>query len=54
VLGDEQGSQEGDELLVRDVRKRVMVDDRLAIRVACTMMKKKMSFPSSPSIYRKI
>ena len=34
VLGDEQGSQEGDELLVRDVWERVVVDDRLVVRVA--------------------
>ena len=34
VLGDEQGPQEGDELLVRDVWKRVVVDDRLVVRVA--------------------
>ena len=34
VLGDKQGSQKGDKLLVRDVWKRIMVDDRLAIRVS--------------------
>jgi hypothetical protein len=34
VLGDEQGSQKRDKLLVRDVWKRVVVDDRLVIRVS--------------------
>ena len=33
MLGDKQGSQKGDKLLMRDVWKRIMVDDRLAIRV---------------------